>query len=736
MKTPTFDEEAIHRLANSSSYERGEDYYAAGAVQRLILEGDTYRAYVWGSQRYTVRIRDCQDGVQSSCTCPYDWGGICKHIVAVMLAILHHTEGDVEIKEVAPAPAPETVRLDDILAGLAAEQLRAFVRLQAEAFPQLVENLQIFAQGTTATDKTVEAYQAEITAALQAADFQAPEDDYDRFDYHDRYDESDEDAEDAWDTLDGVLKPFGDMAQKYQAQGNWIEHAKIQEAIVRACGRIGDLEQGGVYETAEADDDAGDDEDDDDADAYDEDNDLEYVASECQRAARQALLRWAEALADATPEPDKQQQLERFLEVFAGEAYAFLHDTWEAAFKTAVCSRAEATSALAFLDRHGPRRLDQEVDKAGALLHLLDLSGDSERFVRLGQQAIQRYPHLALPLGEKLLAIGRRSAAIEAAETALKQTRHDVYGFSGHDSPREDLLRFLARHYSPEQDYPRLVVCAQTLLFEENQFEDYLFLRDLLRTAKERDDLIRDVKNKCEPAALIEILSAEERWQDLLDCAHKHKGRAEFPKMIAVLQERFAAECFALYRQVLLETADSGTGARVYRQTAAHARRMQQIPGHAEAFAKLMAEIVDKYSRRTGLMQELGELAALGRAWRDQVRKERVTRVTPRQMQRMGLDELAQLCPIGEDDRSKLQGTSVAWQRSNAALVWAILIKHGGSMDAEAITAAIAAHRQIPASRAAAYRSGGLRVLDALGYVEIARQGHTLRQVRLVKTQV
>lgn len=101
----------------------------------------------------------------------------------------------------------------------------------------------------------------------------------------------------------------------------------------------------------------------------------------------------------------------------------------------------------------------------------------------------------------------------------------------------------------------------------------------------------------------------------------------------------------------------------------------------------------------------------------------------------MSLDELAQLCPIGEEDRDKLQGTHVAWQRSNAALVWAMLIKHGGTMDADMITEAIVAHREIPASRAAAHRSGGLRLLETLGYADIAREGNKLRQVRLVKTK-
>jgi uncharacterized Zn finger protein len=50
------------------------------------------RASVEGSQYepYAVTISFDLGGVAAaSCTCPYDWGGWCKHCVAVMLALLY-----------------------------------------------------------------------------------------------------------------------------------------------------------------------------------------------------------------------------------------------------------------------------------------------------------------------------------------------------------------------------------------------------------------------------------------------------------------------------------------------------------------------------------------------------------------------------------------------------------------------------------------------------------------------
>ena len=122
MARPEFDDSTIRALATSTSYDRGEEYMAYGVVHNLVLEGETYRAHVYGSSRYTVRVWDDEGDVEASCTCPYDWGGVCKHIVAVMLTILEQEEEGETITRVdAPPPAPEpeaSVQLDDILTTL------------------------------------------------------------------------------------------------------------------------------------------------------------------------------------------------------------------------------------------------------------------------------------------------------------------------------------------------------------------------------------------------------------------------------------------------------------------------------------------------------------------------------------------------------------------------------------------------------------------------------------------
>jgi hypothetical protein len=84
----------------------------------------------------------------AECTCPYDWGGICKHIVAVLLAYINR-----------PDQVEERPSLDTLLAALSAEQLRTILTSLAEFQPGFVDVIEakvtaIQARGTTEQART------------------------------------------------------------------------------------------------------------------------------------------------------------------------------------------------------------------------------------------------------------------------------------------------------------------------------------------------------------------------------------------------------------------------------------------------------------------------------------------------------------------------------------------------------------------------------------------------------
>ena len=91
MAEPTYTESFIRLHATPQSYERGVAYYYDGSVLSMERRGDELVGQVEGSQYepYQVRITFTGDTLESAfCDCPYEWGGWCKHVVAVLMAAL------------------------------------------------------------------------------------------------------------------------------------------------------------------------------------------------------------------------------------------------------------------------------------------------------------------------------------------------------------------------------------------------------------------------------------------------------------------------------------------------------------------------------------------------------------------------------------------------------------------------------------------------------------------------
>jgi uncharacterized Zn finger protein len=92
---PDLTEAVIRRLARPQSFERGENYYEQNAVIDIRRRGEALQADVEGSQYepYRVRIELDDTGIiETTCSCPYDHGGICKHRVAVLLTYIRDPE--------------------------------------------------------------------------------------------------------------------------------------------------------------------------------------------------------------------------------------------------------------------------------------------------------------------------------------------------------------------------------------------------------------------------------------------------------------------------------------------------------------------------------------------------------------------------------------------------------------------------------------------------------------------
>lgn len=99
--TKKITESALKSLSSPESFARGHELYQSDAVFDTFRQHNILAGKCEGSSApfYQLRVQLDEGGIQeASCTCPYDWGGYCKHIIALMLTYIHNPDAFIEQK--------------------------------------------------------------------------------------------------------------------------------------------------------------------------------------------------------------------------------------------------------------------------------------------------------------------------------------------------------------------------------------------------------------------------------------------------------------------------------------------------------------------------------------------------------------------------------------------------------------------------------------------------------------
>ena len=131
MSRKKLTESIIRAGAEEKSFERGEALYREDAISNTYVLGNVVTGDCAGTQApfYRVRVELDDAGIRSaSCTCAYDYGGYCKHVVALLLTYVHHP------KQFAVRQA-----VSDLLANLSQEDLLALLGRLVGEHPDLYD---------------------------------------------------------------------------------------------------------------------------------------------------------------------------------------------------------------------------------------------------------------------------------------------------------------------------------------------------------------------------------------------------------------------------------------------------------------------------------------------------------------------------------------------------------------------------------------------------------------------
>lgn len=130
---PMMSDAHIADRTTERSLARGERYYADGLVEAVVWRSGLLTAEVMGSEGepYVVLVRIGEDGrVKSAeCSCPYEFGGDCKHTIATLL----YYQANRDSIEQRPA-------IGDLIVGLDEDKLRLLVLHLVERRPVMMNS--------------------------------------------------------------------------------------------------------------------------------------------------------------------------------------------------------------------------------------------------------------------------------------------------------------------------------------------------------------------------------------------------------------------------------------------------------------------------------------------------------------------------------------------------------------------------------------------------------------------
>ena len=202
---PNITEETIQKMSSDKSYDRGYRYYRSGAIFDPVRQGNQLIGYCEGSQYqpYRVSAELGPSGIERiNCTCPYDWGGICKHQVALLLTWVNQ-----------PDKFHTTPPLDQMLNDRSKEDLIVLIKEMLKREPDLRRLVELPVQPDRNSPLDLAAYRRQINYALNAQG-----DDYDYY-----Y---------AAQETAGELASLVDTADRFLEGGDWANAGALYALIL------------------------------------------------------------------------------------------------------------------------------------------------------------------------------------------------------------------------------------------------------------------------------------------------------------------------------------------------------------------------------------------------------------------------------------------------------------------------------------------------------------------------
>lgn len=573
-------------------YWRGVDYFESGAVTRLTTDGNGHwTAVVMGSEDYETEVDIDSDGCISwDCDCPYDWEAMCKHVVAMILAMKEKGATAPQKTNNVPTSRSKTNELEHRTEqtskppkNTADDELDQLLKLATKDFL-----IKLVSESSKCDNKFRTHVMDELRKTYVSNDKNVVEDFYKRIDKvfsaspkghrtrYDFYDEID------WCKVDYDLSRILDETQKLFDAGNVLASVKIALYVLVKL-----------------------DEEFDDALINDEDNDIGGVCEQAGKLITDGIDH------PSVPQQERDEAVEMLSRLISSELENYFYFDFDNLFENVSKKVLTPEKQLKIADQMIERAPSYSKDGyVLAKIELLEQLGKNDEL----QATINQYMHLPLVRKsqiEKATEQKRFEEALRLIDDGIAIAKENNHQGTVNNWMEQKMEVYALMGNSEKQ----IEVCRSLFIDGSHRMERYHQLKKLVDKGQWKAFLSRLIAdadfshNSFYDNTLADIFVEEKDWNNLYSCLLATKGdRLDILVRYGhYLKKTHSPQLITMYEAGIRQYACMNMGRNHYEHIAYTMREMKRLEGGPKAVAKLAQELRQTYPRRRAMIEELAK---------------------------------------------------------------------------------------------------------------------------------
>ncbi len=517
-----FSKEDIINLSTDSSFSRGEDYYESGCIKEITRTGNRFEGTVSGSYLYKVTL-DLENGdLNFQCSCPYVYGGLCKHEIAFALAILNgeYTE-KIEIK---PDPPVDKEEFSKCFKNTDQKKKISFLKQLLDKDSDLQNQFISFIKcGSEDLDEItgidIDKIKESVHEQLASIDFDNIVENHDPY-YGGHYDDEGY-FDTANDEISNVFLPYKHKAIEYLKKGNLPDAVRIMLGLYEGIQNLPELE----------------------------DNEYEIFYESYDDIAL-GLLRepFEEITGNIGQIVISDESIHKVLDLFfqryehiesnysdidekGDEILMYILKHFEKLFLSLITNKNTAGYFYRIIQENGLECLDM----AFVLLKIAELTEDEKMWVEMAEKFAGFEQKITKQLLEKYKSENKEKDFNRIAELAFSKWAGNF-----------DL--YLINNLNKESKKELYIQALRTYTAGKQSIVHYNELREYLNEAQKKG-FADEIKKGYHEIFFVQLLEIEKRHEDILAFVKEKKDISyNFESIIAPIRNIYPDECFNMLR--------------------------------------------------------------------------------------------------------------------------------------------------------------------------------------------